>query len=686
MLRSRNVDDQSFEQIMEYAIGRLPWLCPGWTDYNDHDPGITILELISWYKEMQQYHMNAMTDELRLKLLKLLGVFPTPPRPADCLITLPGEEQGRYPVLSRLSNPQNISFELTEEATGGAQVENVYVRGDAGVADMTEILAQPGLSIWPFMGEQGQTQLLIGLTDTQPQLRLWFDVDDERPVARNPFGKDSPDPRTLLWECVGCAEKPEVIDTTHALSHSGFVTLALPQGFTKSDGDCELAPRFYLRVTQVNAGCEEEVRLRAVRAGCYTAIQQETWATCRRIDLGEKQNQLLLNDAVSMQGGVYLFAEQSDGLRFIQSEQTPTADGLMVTFDAAEAPSQGGKILAISQDALRCGQLMFPATGLPDMVIDLTLGGRQVLPDSLRLVCDTLCTDGVIRPALWYYVEDLSSCGPRDRAFCYDPVREQLLFGDGEHGVVPPRSEHGVLVASMALSYCEGGNVPEDCGLVFDDGVTVRNTAASSGADAQSIQQAAAQFLRSLESTQKCASQSDYERAALQTPGLRVAAAKAIAGFDPDEPTGHSRIPVVTVVVLPWSTQPQPLPDARFLSAVQAHLQKLRPICTVVKVIAPRYVPIGALVQVHGNAEGLREQIREAIQSYLTVGEGGRAIGDPVVKDDLMAAIMALDGVTRVQRLELRPLGPDCYADPRGDLKMKRNAVAYLRTLEIQAK
>ena len=48
-------------------------------------------------------------------------------------------------------------------------------------------------------------------------------------------------------------------------------------------------------------------------------------------------------------------------------------------------------------------------------------------------------------------------------------------------------------------------------------------------------------------------SQADYERLALATPGLRVAQAKAIAGFDPDEPTGHSRIPVVTVVVRPWS-------------------------------------------------------------------------------------------------------------------------------------
>lgn len=86
MLRSRNLDDQTFADIMEYALGRLPWLCPAWTDHNAHDPGITILELMAWYKEMQQYHMNVVTEELKQKFLKLLGVVPAPAQPAG----LPG--------------------------------------------------------------------------------------------------------------------------------------------------------------------------------------------------------------------------------------------------------------------------------------------------------------------------------------------------------------------------------------------------------------------------------------------------------------------------------------------------------------------------------------------------------------------------------------------------------------------
>ena len=58
MLISRDLDDQRFADIVREAEGRLPWLCPSWTDYNAHDPGITILELMAWFKETLQYETN----------------------------------------------------------------------------------------------------------------------------------------------------------------------------------------------------------------------------------------------------------------------------------------------------------------------------------------------------------------------------------------------------------------------------------------------------------------------------------------------------------------------------------------------------------------------------------------------------------------------------------------------------
>ena len=113
MLNARNLDDQTYEQIVKTAEGRLPWLCPSWTDHNAHDPGITILELMAWYKEMQQYHMNQFTDELRCKLLKLVGIHRQPATPARCALEL-GEDCPACLEGTPLVTREGIRFELAE--------------------------------------------------------------------------------------------------------------------------------------------------------------------------------------------------------------------------------------------------------------------------------------------------------------------------------------------------------------------------------------------------------------------------------------------------------------------------------------------------------------------------------------------------------------------------------------------
>ena len=128
------------------------------------------------------------------------------------------------------------------------------------------------------------------------------------------------------------------------------------------------------------------------------------------------------------------------------------------------------------------------------------------------------------------------------------------------------------------------------------------------------------------------------------------------------------------------------MPDAAFMAAIQAQLERYRPVCTSVKVVPPQYVPVGISLQVRGRGPGLEAAIRKQVEAYLETGRQGRAIGDPVVKDDLMAELMSLDGVMQVERLELRALRHDCYEDPRGDLRLKQNAIAYLGSLDLQTR
>lgn len=52
MISLPKLDDQNYAEIVEAAKRRIPVIFPEWTDFNEHDPGITVIELFAWLKEM----------------------------------------------------------------------------------------------------------------------------------------------------------------------------------------------------------------------------------------------------------------------------------------------------------------------------------------------------------------------------------------------------------------------------------------------------------------------------------------------------------------------------------------------------------------------------------------------------------------------------------------------------------
>ncbi|MDR1298697.1 MAG: baseplate J/gp47 family protein [Oscillospiraceae bacterium] len=672
MLKSINLDDQTFEEIMARALERLPKLAPSWTDYNAHDPGITVLELMAWYKEMQQYHLNFVGDRLWRKLLKLAGA----PEPCDtaarCYVEIP-PQAGARAALDRLATAGGAYLELDEAAKGGVALVSVHLTGEGVRADVTHLLGQPDIAVSPFMHGGRQTALNIELSGGQAgsPIRLWFEVADDLPYRRNPFAEDSENPRVIEFACPPGDTAPEITrDDTYALSRSGFIEFVPPAQWS---GGGTLALRL------ADPGCEERVRLAGIRTGRYLAVQRETWARLAEFTVAPGQNaRIELEDALSEDGRLFAFVRGDGGL--LQAD-IADREGGAVTVDARQAAGGGANLAIVSLDAERCDNLLFDSDGLPGMELSLDTGGRRILRRSLALMCDTLCQDGTVRPALWRYTDDMLAAGARDRVFALGDGGK-IIFGDGEHGAIVPRGENAILCANLELSYCAGGNIPGGGASFAKDGFAVAHTAASGGEDAKGALEAAAEFARSLARSPKCASLEDYERAALGTPGLRVAAAKAVAGYDPDEPAGRSGIPVVTVIIMPFGEE-RALPDARFLETARRHINAVRPICTKIKVIGPRHVSasIFAAVRARGGA-GLRERLRDAASACFELS-GGRGIGEPIIPGDVLARLRRVEGVYKVDRLEFLGLGRDCYLTPGHDVLIPQNAIAHLAEAEF---
>lgn len=69
-----NLDDKTFEELVQEARKQIPIYAPTWTDHNIHDPGITFIELFALLTEIMLYRQDKVPDESKWKFLQLMGI------------------------------------------------------------------------------------------------------------------------------------------------------------------------------------------------------------------------------------------------------------------------------------------------------------------------------------------------------------------------------------------------------------------------------------------------------------------------------------------------------------------------------------------------------------------------------------------------------------------------------------
>jgi Baseplate J-like protein len=89
-----NLDDRRYADLIAEARSLIPTYTPEWTDHNESDPGITLIELFAYLTEMLLYRLNRVTDANLYAFLKLLNPDFKPARGVSL------EEQVRATVLS----------------------------------------------------------------------------------------------------------------------------------------------------------------------------------------------------------------------------------------------------------------------------------------------------------------------------------------------------------------------------------------------------------------------------------------------------------------------------------------------------------------------------------------------------------------------------------------------------------
>ena len=719
-----NLDDRRWLELVDEARTLIPVYAPQWTDHNLHDPGITFLELLAWIAEMDIYQANRIPDRHRFAFLALAGIEPRRPRGASTVASFElGAGAPPTPLPAGIevapvpgAPAEEVRFRTEEllvvvpgrlaAIQSGPPADLVDLSASARRGEWLAALGddpQPGTALYlglsePLpVGTPARLQLVVEGGDADERRRILDQLEAERASCERPDpgidcecanapkgnGEDI-EPEAvdegaavvaplehhsvlLVWEewvAPGVwrpldAGAGEVKDHTRALTLDGSVIVRLPEATTAiALGDVP-QPLHYLRARLLGGSYDAPPRLRLVQLNGVPVRQESAVGTMWELRKG-----------ATISGPMPASGDRI-GLRFTIDSQG-AIDTVEFTADEPKLFVLGFKPPTATTDCwleLEAA-LLGVGSGRPGQ--SFALPQARVAGSSLQIFSheDDSWQKWTERPS-W------RRSGRRDPHYLLDADRGQLTLGDGERGRVLPRA--AFLVAVYDATEGAGGNLR--AGSIADLARNSHNRALVAGFDAvaariervlqpldaedgvngEALAESAARALDDLERPQRAVTLEDIEALALETPGSRIARAKAKAAVHPAFPCIKAA-GMVTVVVVPFLPATRPSPSAELRRLVAAYLAPRRVLGTRIEVAAPVYVRVTVrarvraceMVEPGALAARLRGRLHEFFHPLSGGPDGdGWRFGRDVHRSEVLQVLDETEGADHVLSLAL---------------------------------
>ena len=625
------IDDRTYADLVAEARTRIPRYTPEWTDLNESDPGIALVELFAWMTELLVYRLGKVPQLNYLKFLELMGFELTPARPATVEITFPVQPTYTEPYVIVPLGTQVATDQPDDQGPILFETDRALVALQASL-DAVQVFEQPTFrdvtaannlhkAGFDAFGPRAavDSALLLGFSSTLdfPEVEIdlaFFTQTKGGAASLSCTGGLKPAfaPATLAWEYWnGMLWLPmsQIEDQTAALTRDGHVRIESPPAgsMVKSTmGQKTDAPRFWIRARLVKSGYQIPPRLLAVRANTARATNAET------VDL----------------------------------------------------------------------EILGGSNGRPDQVFTTT--GNPILAGTMELAVDE--GEGF---EVWTEMPDFFGSGRDDKHYVLNRSTGEVRFGDGRRGRIPVANANNPQNV-RANRYRTGGGLRGNVdagrvtalmtglpGLAADQ---ITNLLPSGGgSDEESLADAKIRAVGSLRSRDRAVTPEDFEVLAVQSGN--IARAKALPLRHPDFP-GVEIPGVVSVIVVPNVPDPAPTPNQATLRSVCAYLDARRLLTTEVYVVPPRYAVIRVqadlVVEDDADLAAVQRAAQQSITQYFDPlvggedsGPNGPGSGWPFgggVYYSLVTRRLLVDGVKRVANLTLQ-LGKD-VAPPCTDLTL----------------
>jgi hypothetical protein len=287
--------------------------------------------------------------------------------------------------------------------------------------------------------------------------------------------------------------------------------------------------------------------------------------------------------------------------------------------------------------------------------------------DALHVV-----TDPTGRPreiwVRWHEVPDFYGSGPRDRHYVINHLTGEIRFGDGVNGRVPPRGTGNLRLARYQTGGGQRGN--RAAGLVAQLKTTVpyvekaaNPEPAAGGAEAETVDTLLERTPRSLRHRDRAVTLEDFEDlAALASPEVARSRCEPLCDLLTD-PLGNGGQPgVVSVIVVPRTSDAKPLPTLELLARVRDFLAARASATANLAVVGPLYIRVDVRAEVAvatpGGASTVEGAVHARLAAFLHPLTGGLDgtgwdFGRTPHRSDFFALIESVPGVDHVRFLQI---------------------------------
>jgi predicted phage baseplate assembly protein len=630
-LEAPNLDDRTYSDLFAEAKALIPRYTPEWTNHNDSDPGITLLQMFAWMTDLLMYRINRVPDRNYIKFLQMLGIELEPGLPAATELTF---TLGRDDIDSVIvpkgtlvasaepdATGNNIVFETDEALVAlGATLAAVQVFDGINYSIQTNANAAATQSFHPFgvYAREGSALLLgfaspLTFTGQPINLTIYIAQDDDAAAVVCELNLDElPLPAQVVWEYWDGLQWETLLvdkDETRALTASGHLYLRGPGDKAVKAPMGKVATQLYwLRARLDQTFYQNSPNLRTILTNTVRATQAET-----------------IRDEVL--GGSNGRPDQS----FFLSQQP------VVALDAPETVTSADDSL-ITLRHLR-----------------LEISERPVIG-----------TDPGFR--VWEEVDDFTASGPDDTHFTLNRTTGEVRLGNGGEGRIPVANPSNPSANVIARRYRTGGGANGNVGantvtelqtfVEFVDAVTNR-FAAVGGSDGETLAQAQRRAVAMLRTRDRAVTVEDFEYFATSTPGVARALAQPLVH---PQFTGAPSPGVVSVIVVPRSTAAAPTPSPDILQAVCQCLTQHRLLTTEVYVLPPTYrmvkVEVDVIAQPQNDLAVVKVAVEDALTNYFHPLHGGDdgtgwPFGQTIFFSRVCQVILGIAGVDRIRNNQL---------------------------------